>query len=626
MLAVLNDINRVVLNSITDAFLLETKDRKVRFVNLSFCNLFKIPLPPEDLIGYDCEASANAAAALFKHPELFITRINEILNNQIEVTDELIELADHSFYGRSYIPLFEEGELSGHLWIYKDKTNEINLYNYSKKREAYFKNILNELPADIALFTPNHKYTFVNKHAVKNEEVRNWIIGKDDFEYAALKKIPFDKISFRRKIFVDAIHEKKTKEYEDVNVDSEGEEVHNLRRYYPHLDKDGNVDYVVGYGVNITSLKHKEQLLKKSESDFKNLLFNLSEAALLLDENYIVKFANPKWNQIFGVTTADTIGKPLFLFTGKNIVNDLVKMVSSISELETNKVKTKDFNIKNKFGDQKFLKFRISIHEENGKKGKTIMLFVSDETEQVNAANQLLSVVKKEREMLEQKSSFVTMLSHEMRTPIAILQSTLDLLLMEIQTNKTSLASVGNELSGLTSQLTRMTDIMNSLNLMNQQRNDWQESKNHTSITLKNFILNHIKGDYFPYTDGRLLETIFRGHNKKIKIDVQGKRVILCQVLDNAFKYSSNQVKLLIRGCNTYFSILCVDYGIGIGDNDQLNLFKLFKRGENVGSIAGTGMGLVQVSQLLKEINGYIKLRSKINKGTIVYIKIPFQE
>ena len=66
-----------------------------------------------------------------------------------------------------------------------------------------------------------------------------------------------------------------------------------------------------------------------------------------------------------------------------------------------------------------------------------------------------------------------------------------------------------------------------------------------------------------------------------------------------------------------------MDKGIGISQKDLSKIFTSFNRGGNVGSIPGTGMGLTTVNSYLKNMNGYIKIKSKIRKGTIVYVSIP---
>ena len=68
----------------------------------------------------------------------------------------------------------------------------IQLKNEIQKQKEFYEFILNNLPADVAVFDKNHKYVYVNPRGIKNKKVRDFIIGRDDFEYAKFKNIPED--------------------------------------------------------------------------------------------------------------------------------------------------------------------------------------------------------------------------------------------------------------------------------------------------------------------------------------------------------------------------------------------------------------------------------------------------
>ncbi|MEX0635758.1 MAG: hypothetical protein WD135_03250, partial [Ferruginibacter sp.] len=78
--------------------------------------------------------------------------------------------------------------------------------NQSQVEEAnFYKMILDELPADIAVFDKNHKYLFTNKRAIKDAETRQWMIGKDDFDYCKRKGISSSMAVARRQEFNKAV-------------------------------------------------------------------------------------------------------------------------------------------------------------------------------------------------------------------------------------------------------------------------------------------------------------------------------------------------------------------------------------------------------------------------------------
>lgn len=112
----------VALHSFNFAILLENQDRKIELVNKSFCNLFGIPLPPDQLVGYDCSTAAQINKVLFVDEEDFVRQIDETLSNKVRVNDLELLMKNGTYLSRDYIPIFNKENYIGHLWVYKDIT------------------------------------------------------------------------------------------------------------------------------------------------------------------------------------------------------------------------------------------------------------------------------------------------------------------------------------------------------------------------------------------------------------------------------------------------------------------------------------------------------------------------
>jgi len=121
-----NNISRLetILVNLQTGILLEDEHRKIILVNKKFCNMFNIPLPPEEMVGMDCSQSAEQVKHLFKQSEEFVQRISEILSLRNISVGERLELADNKIFERDFIPVFAEGKYLGHLWQYRDITNQ----------------------------------------------------------------------------------------------------------------------------------------------------------------------------------------------------------------------------------------------------------------------------------------------------------------------------------------------------------------------------------------------------------------------------------------------------------------------------------------------------------------------
>jgi PAS domain S-box-containing protein len=153
-------------------------------------------------------------------------------------------------------------------------------------QKDFYEYILNNIPADIGVFDKNHKYVFVNPNGIKNPEIREFMIGKDDFDYCKFRGIPDDLAHARRKVFNSILESKKIISWEDEIITKEGERVVVLREMGPLFDEDGNVKYVVGYGIHITDRKLAEEELKRANERMtllQNFLNKTSDAIQVVD-------------------------------------------------------------------------------------------------------------------------------------------------------------------------------------------------------------------------------------------------------------------------------------------------------------------------------------------------------
>ncbi|MCX6351317.1 MAG: PAS domain S-box protein, partial [Bacteroidetes bacterium] len=126
-------------------------------------------------------------------------------------------------------------------------------------QKEFYENILNSLPTDIVVFDPNHKYIFVNPGAIKNDELRKYIIGKDDFEYAEYRGRDKSIAEKRREQFLEIQRESKEIRWEDSLKDPNGQTITHLRRLYPVFNDKDQLTMVIGFGIDITDRKMLEE-------------------------------------------------------------------------------------------------------------------------------------------------------------------------------------------------------------------------------------------------------------------------------------------------------------------------------------------------------------------------------
>lgn len=189
--------------------------------------------------------------------------------------------------------------------IYNDITARV-LYNTNlKKQKDFYETILNSIPSDIAVFDSDHRYLFVNPVAVKDAELRQWLIGKTDEEYCILKNKPLSIAVDRRKLFSDVKNSNELKSWEEKLIKQDGSTEYYLRKLFPVLNADGNMELAIGYAVNMTDLKLAQKRLVESEQRFKRIADNTPIPICNFDMNMDITYINQKFLDISGYTFED---------------------------------------------------------------------------------------------------------------------------------------------------------------------------------------------------------------------------------------------------------------------------------------------------------------------------------
>jgi PAS domain S-box-containing protein len=246
-------------------------DAKITWVNKSF----------EEGTGYLLsEIVGKKPGSFLCGPETESEKTDQLRNAINERKSCSLTITNYTKSGQPYKvniqlnPVFDDnGELINFVSIQQDVTEnekyKAELQDSRKEIEEqkkFYENILNNIPVDIAVFDEQHRYLFLNKEAVSNEETRNFMIGKDDFDYAKIKGISTEFAESRRKKFEDAKKSGTQIFWLDIQERSEGVTKFKERRFHPY-DK-----YVIGYGVDVTDFKKQEILLSNSLEEKETLL------------------------------------------------------------------------------------------------------------------------------------------------------------------------------------------------------------------------------------------------------------------------------------------------------------------------------------------------------------------
>ncbi len=133
-----------LIANLPGGILMETPQRKIQQANKKFCELFGIPVSPEELIGLDCAATSEQAKMLFVNPDGFIPRIGDIIREGTMVLNEELDLVDGRVFQRDFIPIRTVGNEVEILWHYRDITNR-KIASMALEKQAALQQVLMDI-------------------------------------------------------------------------------------------------------------------------------------------------------------------------------------------------------------------------------------------------------------------------------------------------------------------------------------------------------------------------------------------------------------------------------------------------------------------------------------------------
>lgn len=234
---------------------------------------------------------------------------------------------------------------------------------------------------------------------------------------------------------------------------------------------------------------------------------------------------------------------------------------------------------------------------------------------------ELQQSLEKEKEVNEMKSRFVSMASHEFRTPLATILSSLTLVGKYSELNNKEKQE--HHMHRIKSAVSHMTDLLDDV-LSISKLEEGKITIMQEVFDIVHFSENVIQELQELCKKGQKIVYQHQG-SETVHIDKKVLRIIYFNFISNAIKFSPTHsyIDVSTVSSSDYLEIHIKDQGIGIGEEDKKHLFERFFRGNNVMNIQGTGLGLSIVARYVELLNGEITVQSALNKGTVFTIKIP---
>jgi PAS domain S-box-containing protein len=370
----------------------------------------------------------------------------------------------------------------------------------------------------------------------------------------------------------------------------------------------------------------------ESEAGFRALFEYATVGILVIGSDGRIELANPCIEKLFGYSNTELIGKAVEMLLPEAFRKRHVHHRDKYFETPKARAMGYGLNLYARKKDGFEFPVEISLGHYQLADEKLAVAFVTDITEIRRAHEELETKVEertlelthsleREKELNELKSRFVSMASHEFRTPLSAILTSVSLI--ESYNKEDQEEKRKKHTDRIKASVKNLVGILNdflSLDKLEQGK---------VEIVNESFDLLEFSNDIVEEVNGMLKEgqRIHFSHlgQKKIVLDKKILKNILLNLLSNAIKYSdeNKEICFLIEADQGFISIEVKDEGMGIPEEEQKNLFGKFFRAKNATNIQGTGLGLNIVKKYVELLDGTIDFTSMYKQGTTFRIKFP---
>ncbi|MBK8496108.1 MAG: PAS domain S-box protein [Chitinophagaceae bacterium] len=376
-------------------------------------------------------------------------------------------------------------------------------------------------------------------------------------------------------------------------------------------DRHGEITGYMGVAVDISERIKAADELKNVQQLFLQLLRNYPDGSIsIIDKQFCFVYTGGELHTRLNTDHKALIGKKIY----PNFPEKLRRvMLEKLADVFNTKRVIADFELPGQIAGNTYVMDAFPLLEEDGTVHKAGVIIRNISTLK-KIEDELREGLKKEKELSELKSRFVSMASHEFRTPLSTVLSSA--YLIEKYTGSDEQSKREKHLQRILSSVNMLTDILNDFLSVGKL----EEGK--IQVRLSNFNIREMIVQVIDEIKNTLKkdQEIHYNHagNTEVLLDVSLLKHIIMNLVSNASKFSPETtiINIETRCRQNSISLSVKDHGIGISREDQRHLMERFFRGANAGNIEGTGLGLHIVSKYAELMNGLVTCKSELEKGT----------
>lgn len=419
-----------------------------------------------------------------------------------------------------------------------------------------------------------------------------------------------------------------------------------LKPYYfnysftPLHDDQGNVYGVMNTAADITDLNLAKQKVEKSEENLRNMILQAPVAmCILLGPNHNIEVANELMIQLWGKRAEDVLNKPVFEALPDAKQQGLEQLLDNVYNTgETYRANERLVAlVRNGNPEDVYLNFVYEPYRATDGTILGVLAISTEVTEQVLARqkierngaelleikNRLELELEAGKQLQQQKDDFIGVASHELKTPLTALKSSMQLLNRWVKEEPSS--SKIQTLINLSN-----TSISKLNNLLEELLNDTKINEGQLQLNKSKFIVSEMINECCDHIRAMGSHEIVAKGDLDLEVYADRPRIdqVIINLVNNAVKYApkSKKITVLIEQMDKQARISVIDKGPGIPGEKLPHIFKRYYRVDTSGiQYSGLGLGLFISSEIIHRHGGKIGVDSEQGKGSTFWFTIPVE-
>ena len=518
----------------------------------------------------------------------------------------------HFYFQTTKTPLKMPGEEPLILVNSTNITDKIKADNNLKKSEALYKNLINSLNFPFIMLDNQGNIKVLNKSAILwlNLKNKKWedIHWKKIGELNQIAKT--GGISFSEMNKISDFEIKTFKSNKPIWLWC------NIQPVYDHQNISIGQQIII---FDITSTKTTTEKLRQNEVTFRGIINASSDLIFLINHKSRLITANQAAQKYCGMSLEEMTNKKAVDLFGaekgepRQKLADLVFKTKSIQQAEEHTQ------------NRSMVIYMYPIFNEN-RDVDQIAVMVRDITTLKKAETEVLNALEKEKSLNQLRSGVISTVSHEFRTPLAVILSNLQVL--QKYHKQLSPEQQNGKFGLIYSSINQLDYMLDNISLLDKNARGLLRY-NPTAVILEDEIIQIVDELNSIVGNTERIQTKLHDTFGEILMDPMLFRHIASNLLSNALKFSDEDKPVTFsikKKKKKWITVHIQDQGIGIKKAELENIWEPFFRGSNSEGIKGTGIGISIVKSCTDLCGGEMKIKSTYKKGTTVTVNVPYQE